>query len=377
MLTLYRDHNAVCCHKVELALFEKGLEFESRTVPLFRSAQFEPAYLKINPSGVVPTLVHDGRTIIESTVICEYLDETFPDRPLMPADTAERAQVRQWTKLVDEEIHEAGSVLSFCAMFRDRMLAADEADREKRFRNVGNPSREAFYRSAVEQGVASPFAYRAIAAFERLARDLESRLATTGEWIAGGRYSLAEVAVTPYFARAEYLGVLDTWTAGRPSTAAWWRRIKLRANFVAAIAGTLTGADVTEMRESGGEDRIRDRGPARRVFGRQCLVPSLDPAKENAGAGKLDILIRNARLRGVTDGKSDIAIMEGRIARIPPDLDATAETEIDAAGGLVTESFVNPHLHMCKVDYGDKLPPSPQYIFTPPRRYIFTPPLTQ
>ena len=62
-----------------------------------------------------------------------------------------------------------------------------------------------------------------------------------------------------------------------------------------------------------------------------------------------DILIRNARLRGVTDGTSNIAIMEGRIARIAPDLDAAAETEIDAAGGLVTESFVNPHLHMCKV----------------------------
>ena len=41
--------------------------------------------------------------------------------------------------------------------------------------------------------------------------------------------------------------------------------------------------------------------------------------------------------------------MEGRIARIAPDLDSAAETEIDAAGGLVTESFVNPHLHMCKV----------------------------
>ena len=50
----------------------------------------------------------------------------------MPENPAERAQVRQWTKLVDEEIHDAGSVLSFCAMFRDRMLAADEEDREKR-----------------------------------------------------------------------------------------------------------------------------------------------------------------------------------------------------------------------------------------------------
>lgn len=262
MLTLYHDHNAVCCHKVELVLFEKGLEFESRTVPLFRSAQFEPAYLKINPRGVVPTLVHDGRTIIESTVICEYLDEIFPVRPLMPVDPGERAQVRQWTKLVDEEIHEAGSVLSFCAMFRDRMLAADEADREKRFRNVGDPTREAVYRSSVEQGVASPFAFRAIASYERLVRDLESRLAMTGDWLAGGRYSLAEAALTPYFARAEYIGLLDIWTAGRPNTEDWWRRIKARANFVAVIAETLTAADLAEMRGSG--EKIRSRVEARR-----------------------------------------------------------------------------------------------------------------
>ena len=56
MLTLYHDHNAVCCQKVELALAEKRLSFESGTVPLFRSAQFEPEYLRINPclSGYHP-----------------------------------------------------------------------------------------------------------------------------------------------------------------------------------------------------------------------------------------------------------------------------------------------------------------------------------
>ena len=214
------------------------------------------------PRGVVPTLVHDGRTIIESTVICEYLDETFPDRPLMPVDPGERAQVRLWTKLVDEEIHEAGSVLSFCAMFRDRMLAADEADREKRFRNVGDPTREAVYRSSVDQGVASPFAFRAIAAYERLVRDLENRLATTGDWLAGGRYSLAEAAVTPYFARAEYIGLLGIWTAGRPETTGWWRRIESRANFAAVMTGTLAAADLAEMRGSG--EKIRSQVAARR-----------------------------------------------------------------------------------------------------------------
>lgn len=62
-----------------------------------------------------------------------------------------------------------------------------------------------------------------------------------------------------------------------------------------------------------------------------------------------DILIRNARLRGEADGLRDISIAGGKIAGIGPALDVAADTEIDAAGGLVTESFANPHLHMCKV----------------------------
>ena len=62
-----------------------------------------------------------------------------------------------------------------------------------------------------------------------------------------------------------------------------------------------------------------------------------------------DILIRNARLRGAAEGLRDISIAEGRIDRIGPGLEVAADTEIDAAGGLVTESFANPHLHLCKV----------------------------
>jgi cytosine deaminase len=62
-----------------------------------------------------------------------------------------------------------------------------------------------------------------------------------------------------------------------------------------------------------------------------------------------DIIIRDARLRGREGDRHDIAIANGRIAEIAARIDASAETELDAAGGLVTESFVNPHLHLCKV----------------------------
>ncbi len=48
--------------------------------------QFDPEYLKLNPKAVVPILVHDGRVIVESTVICEYVDEDFPEPSLKPAD---------------------------------------------------------------------------------------------------------------------------------------------------------------------------------------------------------------------------------------------------------------------------------------------------
>ena len=66
-------------------------------------------------------------------------------------------------------------------------------------------------------------------------------------------------------------------------------------------------------------------------------------------AQAFDIAIRRARLRGSADRLADVGIADGRIAAIAPRLDGTGATEIDAGGNLVTESFVNPHLHLCKV----------------------------
>ena len=62
----------------------KGLTWEPAKVDLFKAEQYDPKYLKLNPKGVVPTLVHDGKAIIESTLICEYLDDAFPEPRLIP-----------------------------------------------------------------------------------------------------------------------------------------------------------------------------------------------------------------------------------------------------------------------------------------------------
>ncbi len=64
-----------------------------------------PEYLKINPNGVIPTLIHDGRPLHESGTICEYLDESFPDPPLRPDAPYERALMRNWIRHIDGLIH--------------------------------------------------------------------------------------------------------------------------------------------------------------------------------------------------------------------------------------------------------------------------------
>jgi glutathione S-transferase len=88
--------------KPMLCLKEKGIDFESRYVDLHRFEQHSPEFVKINPNGQVPALIHDGAIITESTVINEYIDEVFPQVPLRPRDPVARARMRIWSKFVDE-----------------------------------------------------------------------------------------------------------------------------------------------------------------------------------------------------------------------------------------------------------------------------------
>jgi ganglioside-induced differentiation-associated protein 1 len=102
MITFYQFGNSVCCQKARITMSEKGLKWEPVEVNLFRNAQYLPEYLKINPKGVVPAMIHDGKAIVESTLICEYLDDVYPTPLLIPKDPYLRAQMRLWSKMVDE-----------------------------------------------------------------------------------------------------------------------------------------------------------------------------------------------------------------------------------------------------------------------------------
>ena len=110
MLELYNNTNSVCAQKVRLALTEKGLQAREHMLKL-QGDQFDPAYLKLNPNGVVPTLVHDGQPITEVGGHSLLPGRRFPQPPLMPAAPADRARVHMFNKLIDEYLHHSCMIL--------------------------------------------------------------------------------------------------------------------------------------------------------------------------------------------------------------------------------------------------------------------------
>jgi maleylpyruvate isomerase len=102
---LYGYFRSSAAFRVRIALNLKELDCETAAIHLRRNDQSEPDYLAVNPQGLVPTLEEGGRTLIQSLAIIEYLDETFPDPPLLPAQSADRARVRGLAEIVACDIH--------------------------------------------------------------------------------------------------------------------------------------------------------------------------------------------------------------------------------------------------------------------------------
>ena len=136
MIELLNNPISTCSQKVRLCLHEKQLEFVNTTLDFRKKEHLSPSYLKLNPNGVVPTLLHDGRPVVDSSVIIEYLEDVFPENPLSPADPYDRARMRAWMRYIEEVPTTAIRVPSFNKAFvrhysdlEDQALQANADDR--------------------------------------------------------------------------------------------------------------------------------------------------------------------------------------------------------------------------------------------------------
>ncbi len=233
MLELYHAHISTCSQKVRLALAEKGLAWAGRPIEFARREHLTPAYLALNPNGVVPTLVDNGKPVIDSSVICEYLEETAGGRGtrLMPADAHGRARVRAWLRYIEEGPTAAIRVPSFNALFLAGWQAIGEAGRAAYV--AATPLRKGHYRSFGDTG----FSEAAMAeSLERLRQTVEriDAVAAGGAWLAGEEFSLADICVTPSIVRMEDLGLGHMWR-DLPAATDWYQRVRARPSFAAAF----------------------------------------------------------------------------------------------------------------------------------------------
>ena len=233
VLVLYHSPYSTCSQKVRLALAEKGLEYTSREISFAREEQLTPEYLKLNPNGVVPTLVHDGEPVTDSSCIMEYLDEVFPQPPLAPATALGRARLRAWLRYFEEVPTAAARVPSFQRVFLpilSRVRSAEQFDQAAARR----PIRKGFYQKMHSgRGFADEELRNSIEQLQQTVDRIEGALASA-PWILGESFSLAECCVIPLVDRIDDLGMHTLW-AERPRFTDWFQRIRLRPSYAKAF----------------------------------------------------------------------------------------------------------------------------------------------
>src|SRR6266446_10532162 len=197
MIRLYDYPDCPFCQKVRVVLAEKDLEFERKHVDLRKGEQRVAEFLKLNPYGKVPVLIDEDVVVYDSTIINEYLDDEYPDPPLLPRIefSSLRARARIFEDFADTSFTpQVGQLMA--------EVAKPEAERDQ--------ARLQRLRSAVER------------VLDYLNRELQ------GQQYLAGEFSVADIGFAPRLLVLKDLGV----DAGmnRPNVDTWIRRLLDRAS---------------------------------------------------------------------------------------------------------------------------------------------------
>jgi glutathione S-transferase len=232
LIELYNAPVSTCSQKVRMALWEKQLPWQDRVIVFQKNDHLSDWYLAINPNGVVPALVHDGRAVIDSSVINEYLEDVFPERPLRPRGAIEVAHMRAWRQFIDEVPTVAIRYPSFNAAFVHSWAAM--SDEEYRTFVERRPLRKHFYRRMGRNGFPKEDVDAALEMLRMTLERMQSSLEKT-EWLANDGFTLADISVMPTIVRMDDLGLMHLW-ADLPMVADWYARIQQRPAFAKTYA---------------------------------------------------------------------------------------------------------------------------------------------
>lgn len=211
MRTLYHVWLSPHCRKVRIVLAEKKLDFD---LAIERPWDRRREFLALNPAGEVPVLVEDdGLTVCDSSVICEYLEETAPEPVLFGANPRIRAEVRRLVAWFD------------CKFNREVTQNLVGEKMGKRLIGVGEPDSR-----AIRAGRANIHNHL----------DYLEWLVDRRRWLAGEVFSLADIAAAAHLSAVDYIG--DVPWADHPGAKDWYARIKSRPSFRPLLREQVPGA---------------------------------------------------------------------------------------------------------------------------------------
>jgi maleylacetoacetate isomerase len=173
-MILYDYFRSSAAYRVRIALNLKGLQYDRRNIHLRKGEQRGDEYKSVNPQGLVPTLEIGGVRLTQSLAIIEYLDEKYPEPPLVPRDAEDRAWVRAIAMTVACDIHPIDNTRVIA--YLEQELHLDQAARDK------------WYAHWIGEG------------FEAIEKQLQQR--RDGPFSLGAQPTLADICIVPQVANA-------------------------------------------------------------------------------------------------------------------------------------------------------------------------------
>jgi maleylacetoacetate isomerase len=176
MMKLYSAARSSASFRVRIALNLKGLPYDYAPVDLVHGDQFKASFRGLNPAELVPVLDHDGAVLTQSLAIIEYLDEKYPQPPLLPHEPLDRAYVRSIALAIACEIHPLNNLRVL------RYLVKELGQSEQ--------AKNAWYRHWVEHGLAQ----------------VEAQLTAQGRcgrFVLGDAVTIADVLIVPQIFNAQ------------------------------------------------------------------------------------------------------------------------------------------------------------------------------
>jgi glutathione S-transferase len=250
MLELYTHPMSPCAQKVRITLAEKGLEWTAHHVELQQKENLKPEYLKLNPAGVVPTLVDNGMPIVESSLICEYLDEAYPETPLRPDDAKLRHEIRLWMKHVDNKLHPSCGAIQWPLAMRDALLEKSEEERQALLEKIPEKPRRERQKRLLKHGLDAPDVADAVKVYHKTIVDMEKALADS-DWIVGDSYSLADIIIAPYFQTLHQYHWTEMYEKDFPRVTDWYARIRARDSYQTGVASDFSDEKLAELKAKG------------------------------------------------------------------------------------------------------------------------------